>query len=81
MYVHASVPNPTSFSTRYCDLYRYAVQWFGRFGYYIYGDAAYPLRSWLMVGFRNPSTEDEEKFNTHGSKARVVVNHRHICLC
>lgn len=31
---------------KYCKLYTHAVQWFGRFGYYIYGDAAYPLRTW-----------------------------------
>jgi hypothetical protein len=42
-------------------------------GYYIYGDAAYPLRSWLMVGFRNPQNEDQERFNMHGSKARVII--------
>ena len=58
---------------RYCLLYRKAVTWFDRFGYYIYGDAAYPLRSWLLVGFRNPANEEEENFNTLGSKARVIV--------
>ena len=58
---------------RYCALYRKAVTWFGRFGYYIYGDAAYPLRSWLLVGFRKPANQDEEAFNTQGSKARVIV--------
>ena len=42
-------------------------------GYYIYGDAAYPLRSWLMVGFRNPQNEDQERFNMHGFKARVII--------
>jgi hypothetical protein len=52
---------------------RKAVHWFGRFGYYIYGDAAYPLRSWLLVGFRNAPNEEQEKFNTLGSKARVIV--------
>lgn len=49
------------------------MHWFGRFGYYIYGDAAYPLRSWLLVGFRNAANEEQEKFNTLGSKARVIV--------
>ena len=49
------------------------MRWFGGLGYYIYGDAAYPLRSWLMVGFRNPENEDQERFNTHGSKARVII--------
>lgn len=58
---------------RYCELYKKATQWFGHLGYFIYGDAAYPLRSWLMVGFRNPANEDEEKFNTCGSSARVIV--------
>ena len=29
---------------RFTPLYRKAMQWFGRYGYYIYGDAAYPLR-------------------------------------
>ena len=26
-----------------------------------------------MVGFRNPENEDQERFNTHGSKARVII--------
>ena len=60
-------------SNRYCSLYRNAITWFGRFGYYIYGDAAYPLRSWLLVGFRKPSNNAEERFNTQGSKARVII--------
>ena len=29
---------------RFTPLYRKAMQWFGNKGYYIYGDAAYPLR-------------------------------------
>ena len=29
---------------RFTPLYRKAMQWFGNAGYYIYGDAAYPLR-------------------------------------
>ena len=92
---------------KYCALWRFAENWFGRFGFYIYGDAAYPLRKWLMVGemgllsdcetllllfnlhlrfiaalyttgtsqvgYRKASTPQQEKFNTHGSKARVIV--------
>ena len=58
---------------RYQDLYRKADEWFGDFGYFIYGDAAYCLRTWLIVGFRNPRSADELKFNEHGSKARVIV--------
>jgi hypothetical protein len=49
------------------------VRWFGGLGYYIYGDTAYPLRSWLMVGFRNPENEDQDCFNTQRPKARVII--------
>ena len=58
---------------RYCPLYRNAMRIFGDLGYYIYGDAAYPLRRWILVGFRNARNTDEEHFNEHGSKARVIV--------
>ena len=58
---------------RYQTIYREADSWFGQFGYFIYGDAAYCLRNWLIVGFRNPRNDDEVKFNKHGSKARVIV--------
>ena len=58
---------------RYCPLYTSAMGWFGELGFFIYGDAAYCLREWLIVGFRNPRDDDERKFNEHGSKARVIV--------
>jgi len=58
---------------RYTQLYRCAMQWFGRLGYYIYGDAAYPLRPWLMTGYRHNPTPHEELFNHYGSKARIIV--------
>jgi hypothetical protein len=46
----------------------------GVLGYDIYGGTAYPLRSWLNVGFQNPENEDQERFNTHESKARVIID-------
>jgi hypothetical protein len=58
---------------RCTELYRRATQWFGRLNYYIYGDAAYPLRSWLMTGYRHNPTPQEELFNHFGSKARIIV--------
>lgn len=43
-------------------------------GYAIYGDAAYPLKSWLLTGYRNRNkTPDQVKFNRQGSRARVIV--------
>jgi hypothetical protein len=33
---------------RYTTVFVKAMTWFGRFGFYIYGDAAYPLLPWLM---------------------------------
>lgn len=53
---------------RYTPLYLRAMQWFGRLGYYIYGDAAYPLKPWLMTGYRRTSDSNEELFNHYGSK-------------
>ena len=58
---------------RYQELYVNANSWFGQFGYFIYGDAAYCLRNLLIVGFRNPRNADERRFNEHGSKARVII--------
>lgn len=58
---------------RYTTVFVKAMTWFGRFGYYIYGDAAYPLLPWLMTGYRHRPTPDQELFNHHGSKARIVV--------
>jgi len=57
---------------RYTAVYQNAMKWFGRFGYYIYGDDAYPLRPWLMTGYSKPNAE-QEIFNHYGSKARIIV--------
>ena len=48
---------------------------FGRFGFCLYGDAAYPLLSWLLTGYRNRAqfTTKQLKFNNQGSRARVIV--------
>lgn len=48
---------------------------FARFGFCIYGDAAYPLREWLLVGYRDRlnATAKQIKFNRCGSRARVIV--------
>lgn len=54
----------------YTSLYTNAMRYFGNAGYYIYGDAAYPLRPWLMTGYRNATDPDHELFNHYGSKAR-----------
>jgi hypothetical protein len=57
---------------RHTAVYDNAMKWFGRFGYYIYGDDAYPLRPWLMTGYSKPSA-NQETFNHYGSKARIIV--------
>jgi hypothetical protein len=57
---------------RYTAVYTNAMKWFGRFGFYIYGDDAYPLRPWLMTGYSRPN-QHQEIFNHHGSKARIIV--------
>ncbi|XP_057681077.1 uncharacterized protein LOC130909040 [Corythoichthys intestinalis] len=46
-------------------------------GYYIIGDAAYPLKSWLMKPFADTGalTKEEQTFNVKTSRARVVVEH------
>lgn len=41
--------------------------------YFIIGDPAYPLQSWLMKGFSGILLPDEENFNKHLNAARVVV--------
>lgn len=47
---------------------------FSNAGYCIYGDAAFPLKRWLLTGFRNrDKTEEQIKFNRQGSRARVIV--------
>jgi len=49
-------------------------EWFSKAGYCIYGDAAYPLKDWLLTGFRHrKKTDDEIKFNRQGSRARVII--------
>ena len=55
--------------------YNNAMGIFGKFGFAIYGDAAYPLLPWLLTGFRNRAkcTRDQLKFNNQGSRARVIV--------
>lgn len=60
---------------RVSPLWKNAVDWFGKYGYFIYGDAGYPLRSWLLTGFRNLNkcSGDELMFNQHGSRGRVIV--------
>ena len=56
---------------RYTSLYTNAMRYFGNAGYYIYGDAAYPLRPWLMTGYQNATDPDQTRiFNHYGSKAR-----------
>ena len=48
---------------------------FGRFGFCLYGDAAYPLLSWLLTGYRNRAqlTTKQPKSNNQGFRARVIV--------
>ena len=47
---------------------------FSRLGYYLYGDSAYPLKHWLLKGYpASTATEEQIKFNTRGSRARVIV--------
>jgi hypothetical protein len=55
-------------------LWTHHPAWFSRAGFSIVGDAAYPLRSWLLTGFRNRNkTTDQKNFNTQGSRARVIA--------
>lgn len=47
---------------------------FSDLGYYLYGDSAYPLKSWLLKGYpASTATFEQIKFNTRGSRARVIV--------
>ena len=57
------------------SLWTSAEMKFGRFGFCLYGDAAYPLLSWLLTGYRNRAqlTTKQLKFNNQGSRARVIV--------
>jgi hypothetical protein len=63
----------------YISLYTNAMRYFGNAGYYIYGDAVYPLRPWLITGYRNATDPDDELFNHYGSKARDSA-HIHCCF-
>ena len=59
---------------RISKLWTHHPAWFSNAGFSIYGDAAYPLRPWLLTGFRNrDKTTDQKNFNTQGSRARVIV--------
>ena len=52
-----------------------AMRMFGNAGYFLYGDAGCPLKRWLLAGYRNLAkcTQDQLKFNTHGSRGRVII--------
>ena len=56
-------------------LWTNAHEIFGKYGFQIYGDAAYPLREWLLVGYRNRYSLSamQARFNRCGSRARVIV--------
>lgn len=41
--------------------------------YSLYADSAYPLSRYLIVGFRQPQTEQEAIFNAHMSNVRIAV--------
>lgn len=41
----------------------------------ILGDGAYPLSTWLMKAFANPSTENERNFNKVLNRSRNCVQH------
>ena len=47
----------------------------GRYGFCLYGDAAYPLLPFLLTGYRNRAKLPSKKlkFNNHGSRARVII--------
>jgi len=51
------------------------IRWFSfeRYGFAIYGDSIYPLKKWLLVGFKGDVTWEQEKFNMHGSRGRGIV--------
>lgn len=46
-------------------------------GYYILGDSAYPLQSWLLKPFIDNGrlSQDQQLYNTTTSRARAVVEH------
>ncbi len=59
---------------RRSSLFRNHRRWFSNDGFSLYADAAYPLCSWLMTGFRNANqTPEQRDFNKCGSRARVIV--------
>ena len=56
-------------------LWKNAYEIFGKYGFQIYGDAAYPLREWLLVGYRNRYSLNamQAHFNRCGTRARLIV--------
>ena len=56
-------------------LWKKAQGLFAKYGYCLYGDAAYPLLPWLLTGYRDRAncTANQLKFNNQGSRARVIV--------
>ncbi|KAI1898755.1 hypothetical protein AGOR_G00075640 [Albula goreensis] len=46
-------------------------------GYYILGDAAYPLQSWLLKPYQDTGrlTAEKEQYNVTTSRARAIVEH------
>ena len=56
-------------------LWKNAKRRFAKYGFCIYGDAAYPLLPWLLTGYRDRGTctTNQLKFNNQGSRARVIV--------
>ena len=39
------------------------------------GDSAYPCKNWLMVQYRNPSREEQFRFNAALTRTRVMIEH------
>ena len=46
----------------------------------ILGDSGYPLMSWLMTPFANPSCEREDKYNVADKKTRVYVERYYVLI-
>ena len=56
-------------------LWKNAHSCFAKYGFCLYGDAAYPLLSWMLTGYRDRANlpPSKKKFNNQGSRARVIV--------